>query len=589
MVSPKKAAPVQWYSPSQLLRTGAEVLATSLFGRRADLRRLSALGPKDQVFEPPPREHEGELWLDFCADCGDGFGATFSVAQALAGDLVVDTGEPAPLLLRAGQVLVLGGDQVYPTPSRGAYDERFLGPYQNVPARAHGPAVRHLYAVPGNHDWYDGLVEFSRVFCTQSTIGPWTTRQHRSYFALRLSPALWLFAVDTQICQDIDRDQLDYFRAILTDWRDSDETPGQLVMVTAEPHWEAVDFARERRPRIKRVDIQGLGSRHLLGTLLTEIEKHGAELVVQLTGDLHHYRRYATTDQRRHLITAGGGGAFTHPTHTRVDDHNPTRRWIGKNQDELVEDYHWQGADFPSPRQSAALSLRNLAFGLYNWRFVPVLGALYLLLGIVMPRPTQTTPLLLLCETFENLVLRPGSACVALAVVAAVVAFTDTTHTLYRWCAGAVHAAAHLVGALLVVRTISWLTAQYATKALLFSWLVERQLLRGAGVFLAGCLVGSTLWGLYLYISVNVFKRHSNEAFSSLRIQDYKSFVRMRLTASTLTLYPLGLQKTPRNRHWTWSDIRSTWTSEEPLAWKLLEPPITLALRAPSGVGAPLE
>ena len=33
--------------------------------------------------------------------------------------------------------------------------------------------------------------------------------------------------------------------------------------------------------------------------------------------------------------------------------------------------------------------------------------------------------------------------------------------------------------------------------------------------------------GLYLLVSVNVFGRHSEEAFSGLRIEDYKHFLRM--------------------------------------------------------------
>ena len=53
---------------------------------------------------------------------------------------------------------------------------------------AGGRARPSLYAVPGNHDWYDGLTAFLRLFARQrdATIGGWRTRQSRSYFAVRL-------------------------------------------------------------------------------------------------------------------------------------------------------------------------------------------------------------------------------------------------------------------------------------------------------------------------------------------------------------------------------------------------------------------
>lgn len=54
--------------------------------------------------------------------------------------------------------------------------------------------------------------------------------------------------------------------------------------------------------------------------------------------------------------------------------------------------------------------------------------------------------------------------------------------------------------------------------------------------------------GLYLLISLNVFRRHSNEAFSALRIQDYKNFLRLRLDIDgTLTVFPIKIEKVPRD------------------------------------------
>ena len=64
---------------------------------------------------------------------------------------------------------------------------------------------------------------------------------------------------------------------------------------------------------------------------------------------------------------------------------------------------------------------------------------------------------------------------------------------------------------------------------------------------MAGWIVGSTILGVYLYLSLNVFGRHANEAFSSLAIPDFKNFLRMRIEDNgDLTIFPIGLRRVPR-------------------------------------------
>jgi len=53
--------------------------------------------------------------------------------------------------------------------------------------------------------------------------------------------------------------------------------------------------------------------------------------------------------------------------------------------------------------------------------------------------------------------------------------------------------------------------------------------------------------GLYLFISLNFFGRHSDEAFSALRQQDYKNFLRLHISKEgELEVFPIGLAKVPR-------------------------------------------
>jgi len=57
---------------------------------------------------------------------------------------------------------VMGGDEVYPHANSTFYTKQLLNPYawafpDPEPKRLNGPPV---YAILGNHDWYDGLVLF---------------------------------------------------------------------------------------------------------------------------------------------------------------------------------------------------------------------------------------------------------------------------------------------------------------------------------------------------------------------------------------------------------------------------------------------
>jgi hypothetical protein len=78
-------------------------------------------------------------------------------------------------------------------------------------------------------------------------------------------------------------------------------------------------------------------------------------------------------------------------------------------------------------------------------------------------------------------------------------------------------------------------------------------------------LTAPTVMGSYLLIALNSFGRHWNEAFSSLRIEDHKGFLRLKIDATgRLTVYPIVLDKVPHDEH---AGLQS----------KLAESPIELA------------
>src|SRR5262249_56235793 len=81
--------------------------------------------------------------------------------------------------LNHGRLLIFGGDEFSPWPTHEAYDLKTFKPYalalpEPPPDPQTGrppPARRHVYAIPGNHDWYDGLNTFDDKFCRARATG----------------------------------------------------------------------------------------------------------------------------------------------------------------------------------------------------------------------------------------------------------------------------------------------------------------------------------------------------------------------------------------------------------------------------------
>ncbi len=134
--------------------------------------------------------------------------------------------------LPRGKLLVLGGDEVYPRASTKAYDDRTVGPYRSAMPRATPQPL--MLALPGNHDWYDGLTSFLRLFTQDRMIGGWRTEQKRSYFTVQLPHRWWLVGLDSQLDSYFDDPQLKYFEETLT----AHLQPGDSVIVcAATPAW----------------------------------------------------------------------------------------------------------------------------------------------------------------------------------------------------------------------------------------------------------------------------------------------------------------------------------------------------------------
>ena len=119
--SPPRRAPqkaVRWYSPGALTGSGLHVGLTSVFGSFLDKRELQARKAPTVDRTYATRD---EVWIDYAADTGDGFPATMTVAAHLARRSLGVGIDGVEQQLPRGDILVLGGDEVYPGASAEDY------------------------------------------------------------------------------------------------------------------------------------------------------------------------------------------------------------------------------------------------------------------------------------------------------------------------------------------------------------------------------------------------------------------------------------------------------------------------------------
>ncbi len=311
---------VDWFDPGLLVKIGIRDIISGTIGQYADQRLMQAasdhaaseseLAARYDYSNPYDADakkrlqmdEHGGVWVDYVADLGDGFEATYAVAFLMAKEKLTVEGahrDPARLDLPAGQILIMGGDQAYPQATQLEYQHRLVDPYSW--AYTTDTPTRKLFAIPGNHDWYDGLNAFTSLFTSArdrisggigKQLGVWRCHQHRSYWAIKLPHDWWIWGPDIQLEGNLDDPQRDYFDIISDYTRPGDK----IIICLAEPSWHHENY----------------DNLHEISMLA---RKKGAKICAVLAGDWHHYSRYTNADLGVQFITCGGGGAFAHATH----------------------------------------------------------------------------------------------------------------------------------------------------------------------------------------------------------------------------------------------------------------------------------
>ena len=153
-----------------------------------------------------------------------------------------------------------------------------------------------------------GMTGSRRSCASSARVDGWAdgwTRQSRSYFALRLPHRWWLWAIDISFDRFIDRPQLAYFQEL---GRTQVQPGDRLILCTAKPSWVHQGMTGDE---VAQGQVRGRTKPPALRTGRDRADR--AHLVLTLSGDLHHYARYATEDGAKAKITAGLAGAYLYP------------------------------------------------------------------------------------------------------------------------------------------------------------------------------------------------------------------------------------------------------------------------------------
>jgi hypothetical protein len=543
---PRKA--VRWLRPKVLITTGAQSLVAEIFGSYSDKRELQG-GLPATIHDHG--DHD-ELWLDYVADLGDGFDATFSVASLLAAP-ELDLDGPTP----RGQLLIMGGDEVYPAASTEGYEDRSKGVYRAaMPVVA--PNAPTLFALPGNHDWYDGLTSFLRVFAQRRPFGGWRTEQTRSYFAVKLPHRWWLYAIDTQFDDYVDAPQLEYFRTAAAELREGDA----IILCTSTPSWVPAGSGGD--------DTKGYDTVEFF--MREIIRPHGARVRVMLSGDKHHYARYTERDGTGQKITSGLGGAYLAATHTLPGELTlpPAKSRVREPMAQSTFDL---ARRYPADTDRMAAGVFRLPWrnpGFWTLTGVAQLVSTMAILFGLTESATRS-------GVFGLLASWSPAVIVAAVLVLAGVAFArlELPGTSRKpLMAGVAHALGHLALSVLWALTIRWLYHDVLPDGPAGDWLAFLIAALGTPVVIG--FVDAEVVALYLLVATR-FGINVNEVMAAQSIEDHKGFLRLRLTPDgTLTIYPVKVDKICREwRPNPDGAPTAPWLlPEQPLTAELIEPPI---------------
>jgi hypothetical protein len=500
---------------------------------------------------------EGAVWFDYVADLGDGFDATYAIAYLVAQPELPLEGAPNNKPLPRGSVLVLGGDEVYPTAKRDDYKLKMRLPYSFALPDKRGKTHPPMLLLPGNHDWYDGLVNFLAIFCREkpTAIGDWRTHQRRSYFAAKLTDTWWIWGIDIALVRDMDQPQADYFVAIAKEMAQG----ANIILCSAEPGWYAAESEGDsfRTLTYAAWIAESAKDEHA--------QQKDLKIPLVLSGDSHHYAHYFGVGT--HYITSGGGGAFLHGTLELKSEIKAN--WLKDEHAKLA-----LRTCYPTKEESKKLLGGNRKFGALNPGLTATLAVLYLIFVFALTSRWHWDVMLI-----EFLILAGG--------LWGYSRYQEGKSSKPILQAAVLQAVAHM----LVIAGISglalWINGLFLSwvEWHWFFWLSYLAIF----VFTLGRWLAGKIFGLHLMITCKWFGMNHNDAFSAMKLDSHRHFLRIRILGDTVTVYAVKLDRVPTRDQWHENHERKTnkmasvFNSVPAMKPELIEKPIEIrAHHAPS-------
>ncbi|XP_042965403.1 uncharacterized protein LOC122299302 isoform X2 [Carya illinoinensis] len=449
------------------------------------------------------------------------------------------------------------------------------------------------FLIPGNHDWFDGLHTFMGYICHRSWLGGWFMPQRKSYFALKLPKGWWVFGLDLALHGDIDVHQFEFFSKLASSDRFGERD--SVIVMTHQPDW-LLDWYE---------DGDQHNYKHNIADLIRNILKRKCRL--RIAGDIHHYMRHERDDSRggsnelfypQHLLVNGCGGAFLHPTHVfrnfsqshgvfyKCEKAYPTfeksRKLAWRNLSHFRRQ-NWQ-FDFIGgilyfilvfsmfPRCHELGTVWGAFMYMVHHSYVSLGGSVLFLMAAIAFTPSKRSwttrivigfchfsahlvvDLLLLwlfelgVETFVQIGLLETSEYHSLYRSLESMLVEPVSTSLEQWTFGLYPACIKYVMSAFDVPELIAVTRENICKNGMESLSRGATIVYYVSVFLYFWVLStpavSLVFGCYLYICVNWFNLHYDEAFSSLRIANYKAFTRFHIKPDgDLEVFTLAVDK----------------------------------------------
>jgi len=326
--------PISWLRPAPLLESFNQILDQSLADvvnprRQRWVAAQRAAGvPEGLTIRTVPEQH-GPFSFLLLGDTGEADESQYAVV--------------APLLNegRDTEFMVIVSDVIYPAGDVNDYVDAFYLPYAEYP--------KPIYALPGNHDWLDGLNGFMFNFCdadplpqvtyASTGLGLWGTlarvlwrksarprrellgdyksrrrerggpKQPGPYWAMDAGP-IRLVAIDTGVDGSIDRNQAQWLKTVSRGLRPKILLTGKPLLVNHERKRGKIHF--DNNPW--DAESESFEERYVDDI----VRDAGNNYIAAIGGDIHNYQRYSARlpgDRQLAYIVSGGGGAFLSATH----------------------------------------------------------------------------------------------------------------------------------------------------------------------------------------------------------------------------------------------------------------------------------